>query len=125
MSDHPYLVCDGAMVRCTEDRLWQLLSDLDHVIWSDGGEELPILAPGERLRDGGPSGGARITFAALNFDANDEAGEGGIATGGMWVHPDFHARGLAEAIAAVIEGQKPRLGLTEVPPSPEDAELPW
>lgn len=121
MNDHPYVVCDGAMVACDEDALWQLLSDLDHVIWSDGGEAIPDLPAGNRLPEGGPSGGARVVYAILTFDD----GDGGITAGGMWVHPDFLLRELTEGITAVLEGKMPRLGLTEVPPAPESAEIGW
>jgi hypothetical protein len=124
-NDHPYVVCDGAMVVCDEDTLWQLLSDIDHIIWSDGGEPLPMLRAGERLADGGPSGGATLTFAALTYDAGKDEGTSAVTAGGMWVHPDLHARGLADAITDVIEGQLSRLGLTEVPPAPEGVDLHW
>jgi hypothetical protein len=125
MTDHPYVVCDGAMVACDEDTLWQLLSDLDHVIWSDGGEAMPLLAPGDRLDDGGPSGGAKVTYAALTYDDDDDSEDGGVTAGGMWVHPDFHVRDLTDIIADVIEGKVARLGLTEVPATPDDAEITW
>lgn len=125
MADHPYVVCDGAIVACSEDALWQLLSDLDHIIWSDGGEVMPPLPPGYRLPDGGPSGGATILYAALTYDDADASEDGGATAGGMWVHPDFHLRELTDRIADVVEGTVPRLGLTEVPPTPEGADIPW
>jgi hypothetical protein len=122
MSDHPYVVCDGSKVGCDEAVLWQLLSDLDHVIWSDSGEALPVLAAGDRLADGAASGGAKVVFAALTITAG---GDSGATTGGLWVHPDFHARALAVTIADVLEGRLARLGLTEVPDAPEGEAISW
>jgi hypothetical protein len=122
MDDHPYVVCDSSMLRCDEPALWQLLSDLDHVSWSDAGEPLPALAAGDRLADGAASGGAKLVFAALTITAG---GDSGATTGGIWVHPDFHARDLAETIADVLQGRRPRLGLTTVPAAPAGGEIGW
>ncbi|MBC7544293.1 MAG: GNAT family N-acetyltransferase [Candidatus Sericytochromatia bacterium] len=114
MKDLPYVVCHGAMVACSEETLWQLLSDLDHIICCDSDDAMPELLSGDRLSDGGPSGGAVLHCEIL-----------ALAAGGMWVHPDFQARGVAEAIIAVIEGKQLRLGPTEVPAAPDDAILLW
>ena len=88
-----YVVCPASLVKCTEERLQQLLRDLDAIAW-----------PGE------PPESARVYYERHPVGSGITGGMGGgEVTSDVWVQDEFVKLGLRPAIEDVIRGHRPRI----------------
>ena len=95
-----YVVAPLNLVRCDEDRLRQLLVDLDVVAWGppDGQEE----------------GGRDLLYEHQPVGSGIPGGMGGAAsTGELWVHQELVRLGIQDSIARVLSGELDRIPPTE------------
>jgi hypothetical protein len=83
-----YLVCPVSKVKCSEEILHQLLSDLDSKKW-DSPDMAHIYYEQKQMGEG-------------------VYGKGGAVVGTeIWIHKEFH--GIADSISDVIEGRREKL----------------
>ena len=86
-----YVVVPSSLVKCTEQDLKQLLSDLDALKWND-------------------ASGARVYYERHPVGSGVPGGMGGaVVTQGIWIHDNFMKLRLDSAIREVIEGKRKTL----------------
>lgn len=86
-----YVVCPASRVKCSEETLRQLLSDLDAKMWDS-----PDMA--------------HIYYERRQLGEGVAGGMGGAIAGTeIWIHQEFHKLGLGAAIREVIEGYRSKL----------------
>jgi hypothetical protein len=89
-----YVVCPACAVVCCEERLQQLLVDLDEIEWPESQDPsmrriyFESRAPGEVIPGG--TGGGQVT-------------------GGPWIHPRLVAKDLLDPIREVLSGKRNRV----------------
>lgn len=88
-----YVVAPVDRIRCSLEALDGLLRQLDELAWSGGQPDMRRVFYERRPVGSGIPGGTG----------------GGLSTGDVWVHPEFEAAGLRNAIADVLEGRRRRL----------------
>lgn len=86
-----YLTCPVSMVRCSEDTLRQLLSEIDDLHWAD-------------------PDGAMICYERRPVGNGIAGGMGGaIASTELWLHDELEKAGLRNAVTDVVEGREAHL----------------
>ena len=88
-----YLACPLSVVGATEPALRALLRELDAIAWPTNDQEGMAILYEHRPAGAGVAGGMG----------------GGLVDAAIWVHDEFVALGLADAIRAVIRGERERL----------------
>jgi hypothetical protein len=87
-----YLVCPVKLVKCAEEELWQLLSELDKIIWKcNDGDGTGIYYEQRKPGEGIPGGMG-----------------GGLVSEELWIHPELVSKGLDGLIRKVITGVQHR-----------------
>jgi hypothetical protein len=85
-----FVVCSASKVKCSEETLRQLLSDLDARTWKS-----PDMA--------------HIYYEQRKTGESVAGGMGGAVAGETWIHQEFHKLGLAGAIQEILEGRCSKL----------------
>ncbi len=89
-----YVVCPARLIKCSEQALYQLLSDLDEIEWPCNND------PSMR----------RIYFESRPPGQGIPGGMGGGKVADeIWIHPRLVQKSFADLIAAVLTGKKERI----------------
>ena len=91
-----YAVIPAAMIRCSAEKLHQLLLDVDSEAWSCNENEGASIYYERKPSGSGVAGGMG----------------GGASTGDLWVHPEFAA--IVDQVRAVIDGQRDSISPSDV-----------
>jgi hypothetical protein len=83
-----YLTCPVRLIRCDQRALKSLLGDLDKLEWNEP-----------------ESAGLYFEHAPVGAGVVGGMG-GGAVTDGVWLHPRLEAKGIREAVEAVIAGER-------------------
>ncbi len=92
-----YATCPAKRVRCSEQQLSQLLTDLNRIAW-----------PGNEKH--GDNDGSAIHYEPRPVGSGVSGGMGGgRVVDGVWVHEEFVELGISDQIREVFEGERERL----------------